>query len=191
MTVFSNRVGSRSPGMERINQLGIFREHYLKYVVPVLSERVGIVLGYRYKNIKHISSKFNCTITFQSMNTTIKCGTYQPVYKLNYPIFIIKSENELNIWDTINYIHDIVSLPPQKIECRYGKPQCCDNCIYWCTKYHWLKKATLKHNDPENKMSDEYRKNECYCGDPFGDTFDQCYICNEREYIRGIERKLE
>lgn len=45
MDVFSNGVGRWSPGMERINHLGIFREHSLKYVVPVLPERVGIVLG--------------------------------------------------------------------------------------------------------------------------------------------------
>ena len=86
-----------------LNQLGIFRENRLKYYLPILPERVGIVLGQHHRNRKKIADMFKCTISFLSNN----------IY--NYPICIIQSDDEINIWYDINYIQYIVTIQIKRI----------------------------------------------------------------------------
>ena len=137
-----------------LNQLGIFRETRLKYYLPILPERVGIVLGQHHRNRKKIADMFKCTISFLSNN----------IY--NYPIFIIQSDDEINIWDAINYIQYIVTIP---IKTKYTTI----DTIF--TNY--LKEIDLFYYcDPVGDTIDV-----CYCDDDWdSDTFEFCRYCQKK-----------
>lgn len=159
----------------RVNEFGISKIGDCRYVVPINPERVGIVLGTNYTNLKNISNKFSCKLKFKT----------QEVSPYNYPTVTITSEKELNIWDCINYIQKIVTIPSNKRtdDCLYST-KCNTNCIYTCKRYGVLKKRVLRDRNYLN----EFSKRPCYCGDNTQDTFDECVRCLEYHYISKIDR---
>jgi len=159
----------------RVNEFGISKIGECSYVVPINPERVGIVLGNNYTNLKNISKKFKCNLKFKKLENS----------PYNYPIVTITSDIELNIWDCINYIQKIVTIPSNKKidDCLYST-KCNNNCISTCKRYGVLKKRVLK----DRNYSKEFSKRPCYCGDNTQDTFDECPRCLELNYISRIER---
>ena len=159
----------------RVNEFGISKIGHCRYVVPINPERVGIVLGTNYTNLKNISKKFSCKLKFKNQESSL----------YNYPIVTITSEKELNIWDCINYIQKIVTIPSNKKtdDCLYST-KCNTNCIYTCKRYGVLKKRVLK----DRNYSKEFSKRPCYCGDNTQDTFNECPRCLEYHYISKIDR---
>lgn len=136
--------------LTRLNSLGIYRVSNYKYIVPVKSESIGIIYGYNGNNIKKIMNKFDTTIVLK------KASYNQSPYK--YPSFIISSNNQINIWDTINHIHYLTTIPPKKKVCylntKFDKHNCNHNCNHTCNDWVPIQKLIEKNRvDPEKILN--------------------------------------